>query len=335
MKIAVPSYNRVSIFKTKTLKVLIENQVDIKDIYLFVASQDQYDLYKPEMPEDLKIIIGEKGMCNIRNFMSDYFDEGEIVCYMDDDIVKVKIKNDKTFLDILNDSHLFLKNSPYALVGFPPTFNEFFNKDNGIKTGNLFCMGGFYITKNDRELRVDDATTEDRQRTLQFYHKYGGVARNCDLMIKANTFTAGGVNEADGRNYEKYYHGYSKLYYQYSTYLGLTEKKIPYISKDPVPHFKFKTFKQKPDLIKPKVIQLPKVQASLFEPLLKMLTETSLSIKQDEESAKKVNGSYRKNFPRHRADIFGVVKLRSVNGGGCAISRCSQQKQKLYEEIKG
>jgi hypothetical protein len=80
MKIAVPSYNRVKIFKDKTFKVLIDNGVPVEDIYLFVASQDQYDAYKEVLPDDLKIIIGEKGMCNIRNFMTNYFDEGDAYC---------------------------------------------------------------------------------------------------------------------------------------------------------------------------------------------------------------------------------------------------------------
>jgi len=332
MRIAVPSYNRVSIFKTKTLKVLIDNGVDIKDIHLFVANQEQYDLYKPEMPEDLKIIIGEKGMCNIRNFMTDYFDDGEIVVYMDDDIEKIKTKNDKTFLSALKECCEHLATAPYNLIGLPPTWNDFFNKDNGFKSGLLVAIGCFYIMRNDKTIKVNNVIVEDLQRTILCYLKYGGTYRYCDLMVKTKPFAKGGVNEADGRCYNSYYKAVVRLFYDYPNLINLCKKKIKYISNEEVPHMRLKALRGAPKIV-PKVIELPKVQASLFEPLLKMLKETKLSIKQDEESAKKVNGSFRKNFPKHRANIFGVVKLRSVNGGGHAISRCSLDKQALYDEI--
>lgn len=334
MKIAVPSYNRVSIFKTKTLRILLENSVDINDIYLFVANQEQYDLYKPAMPDALKIIIGEKGMCNVRNFMTDYFDDGDVIVYMDDDIEKVKQKNNKTFLDALTECCKYLETSTYNLIGLPPTWNDFFNKDNGFKSGLLVAIGCFYIMRNDKSIKVDNVIVEDLQRTILCYLKYGGTYRYCDLMVKTKPFADGGVNDADGRNYTGYYNAVVRLFYQYPSLINLSTKKIKYISAEEVPHIRFKSLKNKVDLIQPKVIELPKVQQSLFEPLLKLLNETKLSIKQDEESAKKVNGTFRKNFPKHRANIFGVVKLRSVNGGGCAISKCSEQKPKIYEELK-
>ena len=333
MKIAIPSYNRAEKLSKKTYKLLIDNGVPETDIIVFVANEEQKELYKQFLP-NTEIIVGVLGMCNIRNFMTDYFDEDAIVCYIDDDIDKFKIKDEKTFLQVLSESQTFLENNNCGIVGFPPTFNEFYNKGKGIRSGNLCCMGGLYVCKNDKNIRVSNPTLEDKERTLLYYDKYGMTARNCDLILRAEIFTDGGVNDADGRDYEKYYQGHSQLFYKYHNYLGFTEKVIPYISKEKIPHFKFRTFKIKPEITPIDVLQLPSIHKTLFDPLLKMLKEIKLAIKVDEETAKSHNGSFRKNFPRHRAEIFGAVKLRAVNGGGYSLSRSSIKRPEIYEELK-
>ena len=93
-----------------------------------------------------------------------------------------------------------------------------------------------------------------------------------------------------------------------------------------------------PPIIKiPDVLQLPKVNPDIFKKLLELLSERKLTKKLSEEQAKK-SGRYiawfRKNFPAHRADVFGAVKLRVFQGGGTALSGASVSKAKIYEELK-
>ena len=328
MKIAIPSYNRAEKLSQKTYKVLIDNGVPETDIIVFVASEDQKELYKQFLP-NTEIIVGCLGMCNIRNFMTNYFEEGEIIVYMDDDIEKIKTKG-KTFLEALEDCYEYLKTSKTTLIGLPPTFNEYFNKTSGFKTGLLVAIGCFYIQRNDKQL-VKNTIVEDLERTILCFLKYGETARYCDLMVKTKPFAEGGVNDADGRNYEKYYNSLARLYYEYSQLLNISSKKIGYISNKVVPHLRFKSLK-KPPILKQDLIVMPPVHKELFDPLLNMLQGIKLTIKVDEEYAKKHNGNFRKNFPKHRADIFGIVKLR--NGGGFALSRSSVKRPLLYEELK-
>lgn len=340
MIVAVPSYNRVSIFKTKTFKVLMDNAVNINDVYLFVANQEQYDAYRSELPEELKIIIGEKGMCNIRNFMTNYFNDGDVVVYMDDDIEKVKTKNNKTFVEALTEACEYLKTSEYNLAGLPPTYNEFFNKDDGFKSGMLVAIGCFYIMRNDKSIIVDNVIVEDLQRTILCYLKYGGTYRYCDIMVKTKPFAPGGVNEADGRDYDRYYQAVAKLYYEYSPLINMHSKKIKYISNEAVPHIRFKALKIPPPIVQPAVLQLPPVHPSIFTSLIEMVSKTVLTKKPSwEETCRRkaagiIFGSYRKNFPEHRADVFGIVKVRPCHGGGARISRVSERKPQIYEELK-
>ena len=339
MKVAVPSYNRVEIFKTKTFKTLLNNGIHIDDIYLFVANEEQFELYQSELPQELKIVVGEKGMCNIRNFMTEWFDEGEVIVYMDDDIEKIVTKNDKTFVEALTQCCEFLKTSKGNLIGLPPTFNPFFNKDSGFKQGLYSVVGCFYIMRNDKTIKVNNVDVEDHQRTLLCYQKNKIVYRYCDIMVKTKPFASGGVNDADGRNYESYYKAVGKLYFQFPNFINIATKKIKYISNEEVPHIRFKP---NPSMEIPKIIQLPKIQPAFFQPLLNILTRVTLSRKQNEAEAKKsgkYTGSFRKNFPAHRTDVFGLVKLRPKdwvrNGGSMfAISAASKTKTNLYEELK-
>ena len=57
IKFVIPSYNRAG--KVKTIELLKKNNIDIKQIYIFVVEKEHLE-YKKHYPE-YKIIIGVKG----------------------------------------------------------------------------------------------------------------------------------------------------------------------------------------------------------------------------------------------------------------------------------
>jgi len=91
--IAIPSYKRNETLKKKTLKVLKEYNIPKNIINVFVADKPEYDLYNETLDKDSynKLIIGKPGIKEIRNFMANYYDEGQKIVYMDDDIGKIWI----------------------------------------------------------------------------------------------------------------------------------------------------------------------------------------------------------------------------------------------------
>ena len=95
--IAIPSYKRHEILKKKTLKVLDEYNIPKEKIIVFVANKPEYDLYNKTLDPHTygKLVIGRKGIKEIRNFMANYFDEGQKIVYMDDDLGKIwECRND-------------------------------------------------------------------------------------------------------------------------------------------------------------------------------------------------------------------------------------------------
>ena len=100
--IAIPSYKRSDIIKTHTLAVLNRHKINPECITIFVANQEEHDIYKESVPTFLynNIVIGTLGLKNQRNFISEYYQEGKHIVEFDDDIksimqlvVKRKISN--------------------------------------------------------------------------------------------------------------------------------------------------------------------------------------------------------------------------------------------------
>ena len=89
----VISYNRPDAIKKKTLKMLAYNNIPRDKIYIVVADKQQEKLYRQSNP-DYKIVVGQKGIINVRNFVRRKWN-GKKICMMDDDIKSVKQYLDK------------------------------------------------------------------------------------------------------------------------------------------------------------------------------------------------------------------------------------------------
>ena len=87
----------------------------------------------------------------------------------------------------------------------------------------------------------------------------------------------------------------------------------------------------------PKVIELPEIDPKIFEPLLKMLETHKL--RNVKAYTKGINGHYRKNFPQHNAEVFGIIRNReglitAKNIKMLDISNSTKRKPFIWEELK-
>ena len=105
-KIIIPSFKRNSIIKTHTLKSLQETDLG-RDIYVFVANQEEHDLYTNELKDlpYVKIVLGVRGIPNQRNFIQRYFPVGERLLFIDDDIkFQLQVEFDGLLVTSFSDS---------------------------------------------------------------------------------------------------------------------------------------------------------------------------------------------------------------------------------------
>lgn len=202
--IAIPSYNRSDIISNKTLKTLYEGNIINNKIYIFVANQREYSLYKQNVIPQLynKIVIGKKGITNQRNFIANYFPEGQYVISMDDDIESLEmLKGDKlvklkNINDFFIEAYKLLKKNNLYIWGIYPVRNPFFmyketTYDLRFIIGVLF---GF-ITRHTKKLKMNNhaETKEDYEQTMLYFQMDGGIIRFNNVTAKTKFNSEGGL----------------------------------------------------------------------------------------------------------------------------------------------
>lgn len=203
--VAIPTYNRADIVANKTLKTLIEGNINKNRIYLFVANKSQYKLYEESVPKTMykEIIIGKIGITNQRKFISKFFPENQYIISIDDDVEEllslrgtdklVKVKDvDKFF----NDAYKLLKKEKLYIWGIYPVRNAFFMKPT-ITTHLRFIIGVLYgyINRHNKKLEPNIAseTKEDYEQSILYYKMDGGVIRFNNITTKTKFNAEGGL----------------------------------------------------------------------------------------------------------------------------------------------
>lgn len=209
-KVAIPSFNRYGTIKKKTLKMLIENNIPTDIITIFVANDEQKKLYEKELNNEYNIVVGVLGMSNIRNFITDYYEEGDHVVCIDDDITSIKLGDvsGKLVTKINNLNEIIIngfnlcKENNTALWGLHPSNNCRSLKSKNIITTNLkYIVGALYGVINDRSIKVSIDSAEDFHRSILYYQKYGKVIRMNNMSAFTTYYASGGMAD-NGRTKE-------------------------------------------------------------------------------------------------------------------------------------
>jgi len=209
--VVIPSYNRVDTLKEKTLALLQAYKIPASKIYVFVANEEQEKLYKEGLGKSVgHIVVGVKGLAEVRNFIFDYFPKGKPLVCMDDDIREI-IEYDPTTKRherVLKDLEAVFdrgfeeceKSVPKArLWGVYPSPNGYFMKPT-VTTNLRFIIGSFWGCFNPgSEVKLAlGSEKEDYQRTLQFWEADGAVVRLNFVSPKTAYYKEpGGMQEGD------------------------------------------------------------------------------------------------------------------------------------------
>jgi len=172
--IAIASHKRPEILQSKTLNLLKNHNISMKKVYVFV-SPESYEEYIPIKNKWKFNLVGGDNttILETRNNIIAYFDEGQNIIEMDDDVedieVTVKGKKNKPVKDLkelFNESFQIISSS--GLFGFNANTNNFFA--GGIDKFGLYsiinsCLG----YKNDKRIKLTVSEKEDFERVIQFY----------------------------------------------------------------------------------------------------------------------------------------------------------------------
>lgn len=209
-KVVVPSYNRVDGFKKKTLATLQYHKIPASKIYLFVANKEQEALYKAGLePGSVgHIIVGEKGLPQIRNFIFDYFEEGTPLVSFDDDVrgfvrldgEKLRPLKPAELSDLFDMAFAECKSVGARFWGDYPVPNGFFMSPT-ISYDLKFVIGSFwgcFNPKKEVRITIGNGEKEDYMRAIQFWEADKKIVRLNFLSHKTATYNESGGLQSDG-----------------------------------------------------------------------------------------------------------------------------------------
>jgi hypothetical protein len=205
-RIAIPSYKRSKVVKDKSINYLI-NDCNIKPklIDVFVANKKEYKDYKYLESFGINIIVGVITLKEQRKYINNYYNDGDFIIQIDDDInylTKKKGKSTEKFVEIdklikigFNEC---LKHRT-KIFGITPTNNHFF-MDNKISTNLKFINGGFFgiIIDKDKNLEINVNEKEDYERTIKYFIKFKKVIR-LNMFSLNTTYYKGDGGMVDSR----------------------------------------------------------------------------------------------------------------------------------------
>ena len=299
MKIAIPSLGRYNNLKTLSHLINLECK-----IYLFVV-EEEYLFYEQKYGKYCTIVIGKHGLKEQRNFITNYFDEGEIIVCMDDDI-------DQIYQNLsveLPKAIEYLSQSKLGLMTLNPT-NMYMTRTTGYKEGCYFGIGTFHILKNHKEFQLKYNQGDDFERSILYLKRYGKNIRNFNIYFKSKyTKNAGGFQ----RNIPQYVNETNRLAYEYRDYIFFKNKQILGTTLGNL------TLTNK---VK-SVLQLG--YYNCFENLFYMFQNITLK--------KRKTSNNRLEFPEYRGAIFGLTRPRFTYKGYLELSLDSKNNPLIYNEI--
>tara|TARA_R110000803_G_scaffold9115_3_gene29032 strand:+ start:391 stop:1563 length:1173 start_codon:yes stop_codon:yes gene_type:complete len=302
MKIVIPTYNRYNDFKTIKL---LEGYEDIT--YIFVV-QEEEQLYKDAIGDKFNIIVGELGLKNQRNFITNYFDEDEILICMDDDISWFN----KPINEWIDQSIEYLSQSNLGMITFSST--TMYIKDKIKYTEGFYLgVGVLTIIKNHKEFQLNYNQCEDYERSILYLKKYGKNIRIHGVAFKTKYFGKGGLESY--RTIDKYVNETNRLVYEYNDYLYFKDKVIMKHKLGNVNLYR-------------KLKNLDVTQLgyyNCFDELYQMFESVKLT--------KRGVSNNRRDFPHYYGAIFGMVRPRFKYKGYDELSLDSKRFPHIYEEI--
>jgi hypothetical protein len=194
-KIVIPSFKRVDVLQEKTLKYLRKTNVNLDNVYLFVANEQERIAYSGLGLNN--IVIGVEGIRNQRNFIRHYFQEGEKIFSLDDDIAGIYTAVSVKKLELVIDLHtLIIKGFELCdkigtkLWGVSAVKNGLFMF--GKKpTGDLrYIVGACFGQVIDKDQFLNQTIDDkgDYERSILYFIKFGSVIRFNNISIDTNYY---------------------------------------------------------------------------------------------------------------------------------------------------
>jgi len=190
LKIAIPSYKRSATIGKKTLQTLRTEGFIASDINIFVANQEEADIYKRDVDTSLynDIVVGVETLVAQRKFINNFYPDNTYLVCMDDDIRAFKKKRDCHLPTLFLKAFFYCEQNVIPMWGIYPTDNDRFMKD--CWSEGLFNICGICYGSLARHIQSDIEFKDDWYRSLAGFKEYGKLLR-IDFLAPKTTYWAG------------------------------------------------------------------------------------------------------------------------------------------------
>lgn len=195
--VAIPSAGRANIINNKTMMMLRSYGIDLGRVFVFVPESDFRDYRVKFYRTNINLIVGKEGIQAQREFISNFFEEGQLIVTLDDDITQLSklIYNSRgkpglekvdCLEELILDMAQKLDEKKLSLAGVYPVNNPFFMKHT-ISDDLRFCIGQFRVFINRRVCeRRKFCLLEDYETSIRYYLRDGGVLRYNNIVPQAD-----------------------------------------------------------------------------------------------------------------------------------------------------
>jgi hypothetical protein len=202
----VKSHQRVDRFYDKTyLKIILNYGFDLKNVYVFVSLNEDVILYRDKYPL-INIVKAPKGVAAVDNFITDYFQEGQKIIYMNDDVSAIVELQDNKLIPIqkgklysvINAMFGRMSKNQITYAGFYPVPNTLFMGGKKITYDMCLIMDPFSLVINNRKVRITISDKSDFEKSIQHFYYQNALLRYNHIALKVEYYgTKGGFQGRD------------------------------------------------------------------------------------------------------------------------------------------
>ena len=216
-RIAIPTIARAETIKKKTINYLSKTDINFKEVDLFLSDGEELDAYKESLKEyPINFIVTNKKHVNTqRNFIVDYYKEGQLVLGIDDDIQSIEIRvSEKKTIPLLNLTEFVDQafeislGHKFDMWGVNAVLNPYFMRNN-ISFNLKYIVACFYGWRNTHQSKAYVSTNpeygkEDYERSIKYYMADGGLTRFNYVSPKTKYYSEdGGIQTYRTVEYEQ------------------------------------------------------------------------------------------------------------------------------------
>lgn len=199
MRIAIPTHRRHHQIKKHTLNLLKE--IDKAKIYLFISDDYDMKLYQKTCNEYNLILCNTNNATDKFNYIQNYFDDGEYVFVIEDDIKKIQSLMTSNIKKLFSFIESYCFNKRIFAFGIYPSSNKFFMSKT-IEVGLTYIVANLFgfRAKRDSRLLCKMGSKTDYERSVLYYKVFGKVVRFNFLSCLTNNYkNAGGMQDMKDR----------------------------------------------------------------------------------------------------------------------------------------